>query len=245
MSDGKGSIVAEGVSKVFFLEGKLSFVLENINLDIKPGEFVALLGPTGCGKTTLVNLLTGLYKPTSGRILINGFEITKMGENAVCEVRSNFLGMMFQNINLLPGLSIMENVELPLLLRGKMAEHHREKVLDLLKLVGLKEKMRNLPRQLSMGELRKAAIARALVTDPEILILDEPTGDLDSLTIDELLILLRSLNILNRKTILVTTHNPKVAAAVRRRITLQQRGRSNTWFSTSETYRHVPSINLK
>lgn len=245
MSDGKGSIVAEGVSKVFFLEGKLSFVLENINLDIKPGEFVALLGPTGCGKTTLVNLLTGLYKPTSGRILINGFEITKMGENAVCEVRSNFLGMMFQNINLLPGLSIMENVELPLLLRGKMAEHHQEKVLDLLKLVGLKEKMRNLPRQLSMGELRKAAIARALVTDPEILILDEPTGDLDSLTIDELLILLRSLNILNRKTILVTTHNPKVAAAVRRRITLQQRGRSNTWFSTSETYRHVPSINLK
>ncbi len=245
MNDGKGSIVAEDVSKVFFLEDKLSFVLENINLDIKPGEFVALLGPTGSGKTTLVNLLTGLYRPTSGRILVNGFDITKMREDAVCEVRSNFLGIMFQNINLLPGLSIIENVELPLLLRGKMGGHHRERALDLLKLVGLKEKMWNLPRQLSMGELRKAAIARALVTDPEILILDEPTGDLDSLTIDELLILLRSLNILHRKTILVTTHNPKVATAARRRIVLQQRGRSNTWFSTSETYRHTPSINLK
>jgi putative ABC transport system ATP-binding protein len=231
MSVGSGSIEAEDVSKVFFFEDRPSFILEKINLDIKSGEFVALVGPTGSGKTTLLNLLTGLYKPNSGRILVNGFEITKMKEDAVSEIRANYLGIMFQNINLLPGLSILENVELPILLRGKKDGHKRDKAIDLLKLVGLMEKMEYYPPQLSMGELRKVGIARALVTDPEILVLDEPTGDLDILTVDELLILLRSLNVLYNKTILIATHSPNVADIAHRRISLQQKGRTNTWLA--------------
>ena len=231
MSAGSGGIETEDVSKVFFFEERPSFVIEDVNIDVRPSEFVALMGPTGSGKTTLLNLITGLYKPTSGRILVNGFEITNMKEDALSEIRANYLGIMFQNINLLPSLSIVENVELPMLLRGKREGHIREKALDLLKLVGIMEKMEYFPPQLSMGELRKAAIARALVTDPDILILDEPTGDLDMLTIDELLILLRSLNVLYEKTILVATHDPKVADVAHRKIVLQQKGRSNIWFA--------------
>ncbi len=229
MNVGNGSIETRNVSKVFFFEGKPSFVLKDVNVKIRPGEFVALVGPTGSGKTTLINLITGMYKPTSGRIRVNEQEITTMREDDVAEFRSNFLGIMFQNINMLPGLSILENVELPLLLRGKMDGLQGEKARDLLRLVGLSEKMQHIPRQLSMGELRKAAVARALVTDPQILILDEPTGDLDSLTLDELLILLRSLNVLYEKTILVATHNPKIANTAHRRIVLQQKGAGNTW----------------
>lgn len=230
MNVGNGSIETRNVSKVFFFEDRPSFVLKNVNVRIRPAEFVALMGPTGSGKTTLVNLITGMYKPTSGWIRVNEQEISSMGEDNVAEFRSNFLGIMFQNINLLPDLSILENVELPLLLRGKRDERRREKAQDLLKLVGLSEKIRHIPRQLSMGELRKVALARALVTDPQILILDEPTGDLDALTLDELLILLRSLNVLYEKTILVATHNPKIANVAHRRIVLQRRGNGNTWF---------------
>ena len=186
-------------------------VLSNISLDVPEGEFLALMGPSGSGKTTLLNLVAGIDKPNTGQVIVNKTDITRLGESDLAGWRAGHVGFIFQFYNLLPVLTAYENVELPLLLTGLSKRERREHVEAALKLVGLGDRMRHYPRQLSGGQEQRVAIARAIVTDPTILVADEPTGDLDKTSADEIMTLLDRLNKEFRKTILMVTHDPRAA----------------------------------
>jgi putative ABC transport system ATP-binding protein len=190
-------------------------VLNNINLTIPEGDFVALMGPSGSGKTTLLNLIAGIDQPTKGEIIINGTDISRFGESSLAKWRANNIGFIFQFYNLIPVLTAYENVELPLLLTKLSKAERKKHVETALSIVGLSDRMHHYPRQLSGGQEQRVAIARAIVTDPLIIVADEPTGDLDKQAATEILTLLRRLNDEFKKTIIIVTHDPHAAESAK------------------------------
>ena len=197
-------------------------VLRNINLEIAEGEFIAFMGPSGSGKTTLLNLIAGIDKPTSGTIVIAGTDITELNESELAVWRSRNIGFIFQFYNLIPVLTALENVELPLILSPLSKKERRAHAETALEVVGLAERMDHFPRQLSGGQEQRVAIARAIATDPAILVADEPTGDLDKNSAEEVLNLIERLNRELRKTILMVTHDPRAAERARARRQLEK-----------------------
>jgi len=186
-------------------------VLHNINLDIPQGQFTALMGPSGSGKTTLLNLIAGIDKPTSGTMAVTGEDISRLNEGEMAKWRAKHIGFIFQFYNLLPVLTAYENVELPLLLTNLSRKERKEHVETALSIVGLGERMKHYPRQLSGGQEQRVAIARAIVSDPTLLLADEPTGDLDKNSAEEIMTLLGRLNKEFNKTIIMVTHDPRAA----------------------------------
>jgi putative ABC transport system ATP-binding protein len=190
-------------------------VLRNISLTIPGGEFVAFMGPSGSGKTTLLNLIAGIDKPTEGKIFVAGTNVAELSETALALWRARNVGFIFQFYNLIPVLTALENVELPLLLTPLSRGARRDHAATALAIVGLGERVHHYPRQLSGGQEQRVAIARAIVTDPTILVADEPTGDLDKASAEEVLDLMDRLNRELKKTILMVTHDPRAAERAR------------------------------
>jgi putative ABC transport system ATP-binding protein len=205
-----------GVAKTYARGGEEVRVLENLDLDVPSASWEALMGPSGSGKTTLLNLIAGLDRPTSGTVEVSGKHLEGLGEGALAKWRSSTIGFVFQSYNLLPVLTALENVELPLLLTSLGSAERKKRAQTALRVVGLEDRMQHYPRQLSGGQEQRVAIARAIVNDPTIIVADEPTGDLDRKAADEILSLLDKLNTQLGKTILMVTHDP--AAAERAKI---------------------------
>ena len=206
-----------------FRHGEIEVVaLNRVTLDIQDGEFVALMGPSGSGKSTLLHIIAGIDRPTSGACLVHGTNVGTLSETELAGWRNNHVGFVFQTFNLIPVLTAFENVELPLLLTNLSAAERRAHVDAALELVGLGDRMHHLPRQLSGGQEQRVAIARALVTDPTLLVADEPTGNLDAHSAAEVLALLQTLNRSAGKTVIVVTHDPKAAAYARRTVHLEK-----------------------
>jgi putative ABC transport system ATP-binding protein len=197
-------------------------VLHGITLDIPKGDFVALMGPSGSGKTTLLNLIGGLDQPTAGEILVDGKRIDRLSSGELSRWRASNVGFVFQFYNLLPVLTAERNVELPLLLTKMGGAERLKRAQVALEIVGLKDRARHKPRELSGGQEQRVAIARALVSDPTLLVCDEPTGDLDRTTADEILTLLQRLNREYGKTIVMVTHDPKAAEFANRTVHLDK-----------------------
>jgi len=209
-------VTMRGVSKLFHRGSEDIRVLDALDLDIQPGEFLALMGPSGSGKSTLLNLLAGLDQPTSGQIAIGGDRIEAMSRRQLANWRARHVGFVFQFYNLLPVLSAERNVELPLLLTNLSKAERRDHVATALKIVGLAHRAKHTPRTLSGGEQQRVGIARAIVTDPTLILADEPTGDLDRKTGDGILDLMQALNRDQKKTIVMVTHDPHAAARASR-----------------------------
>jgi putative ABC transport system ATP-binding protein len=186
-------------------------VLDRVTISVDEGDFLGLMGPSGSGKSTLLNLLAGIDRPTRGTVRIGGTDISSLGENALAAWRARHIGFIFQLYNLIPVLTAFENVELPLLLTSLSKATRREHVLTALNIVGLGDRAKHYPRQLSGGQEQRVAIARAIVTDPTLLLADEPTGDLDARSAAEVLTLLQRLNQEFKKTIVMVTHDPHAA----------------------------------
>jgi putative ABC transport system ATP-binding protein len=218
----KTLIAIEHVEKVYHRDALEIPVLDDVNLEIPEGEFVSLMGPSGSGKTTLLNLIAGIDQPTHGRIVIGGDDIAKMSQSELARWRSRTVGFIFQLYNLLPVLTAFENVELPLLLTPLKKAERRRHVDTALNIVNLADRAEHYPRQLSGGQEQRVAIARAIVSDPAILVADEPTGDLDAKAAEEILILLNRLNGEFNKTIVMVTHDPKAAARAHRMVHLDK-----------------------
>jgi putative ABC transport system ATP-binding protein len=199
------------VKKIYTRDSQQIVVLDGINLTVPEGEFLALMGPSGSGKTTLLNLIAGIDRPTSGQVVVAGTDVGRLSESALAAWRSRNIGFIFQFYNLIPVLNALENVELPLLLTGLSRRERRERALLALKVVGLADRAKHYPRQLSGGQEQRVAIARAVVTDPAVLVADEPTGDLDARSAEEILQLLETLNREFGKTIVMVTHDPRAA----------------------------------
>jgi putative ABC transport system ATP-binding protein len=211
-----GALVeVRGVRKVYRRDRQDVTVLDGIDLDIEAGAFEALMGPSGSGKTTLLNLIAGIDDPTSGTIRVGQRDISRMGEAERARWRAHTIGFIFQFYNLMPVLTAAQNVELPLLLTRLSRQERLRRVEVALNLVGLLDRKDHLPRQLSGGQQQRVAIARALVSDPIMIVADEPTGDLDRNSADEVLALLSTLNEVLRKTILMVTHDPHAARAAK------------------------------
>jgi len=204
-------IQIQNVSKSYWRDSFEIPVLNNLSLDVKQGEFMALMGPSGSGKTTLLNLIAGIDKPTSGKVVVAETEISNLGESALAKWRANNVGFVFQFYNLIPVLTAFENVELPLLLTKLSKAERKKHVETVLDIVGLGNYVQHYPKQLSGGQEQRVAIARAVVTDPILLVADEPTGDLDKNSAAEILTLLERLNKEFNKTILMVTHDPHAA----------------------------------
>ena len=197
-------------------------VLKGVNLEIPEGDFLALMGPSGSGKTTLLNLIGGLDLPTAGSVEVGGVPISKLGGGSLSKWRSRNIGFVFQLYNLLPVLTAERNVELPLLLTRLSKSERRKRVGIALRVVGLADRAKHYPRQLSGGQEQRVGIARAIVTDPTLLLCDEPTGDLDRKAGDEILELLRTLNGEHKKTIVMVTHDPHAAERANRTLHLEK-----------------------
>jgi putative ABC transport system ATP-binding protein len=197
-------------------------VLKGVNLEVPSGDFLALMGPSGSGKTTLLNLMGGLDTPTGGSVEVGGVRISELGGGRLSRWRSQHIGFVFQLYNLLPVLTAERNVELPLLLTRLSKADRRRRVAIALKIVGLADRARHYPRQLSGGQEQRVGIARAIVTDPTLLLCDEPTGDLDRKSGDEILDLLQALNREHGKTIVMVTHDPHAADRARRTLHLEK-----------------------
>ena len=204
-------IEIDRVSKTYTRGNNDVPVLSDLSLSIEQGDFLALMGPSGSGKTTLLNLIGGLDKPSGGSIAIGGQRIDALSQSALAKWRSRNVGFVFQFYNLLPVLTAQKNVELPLLLTSLSGSDRKKRALAALKIVGLEERSGHRPNELSGGQEQRVAIARAIVSDPELLVCDEPTGDLDRVTADEILDLLQLLNEEHGKTIVMVTHDPKAA----------------------------------
>jgi putative ABC transport system ATP-binding protein len=205
------SIVLRGVTKEYRRDEFRIPVLVNLDLGVEEGEFLALMGPSGSGKTTLLNLIAGLDRPTEGEVIVQGQDIGAMSESQVTRWRADHVGFIFQLYNLIPVLTAFENVELPLLLTSLSKKKRRENVMTALRVVGLAGREDHYPRQLSGGQEQRVAIARALVTDPYLIVADEPTGDLDRQSAGEILELMEQLNREFHKTIVMVTHDPLAA----------------------------------
>jgi putative ABC transport system ATP-binding protein len=209
-----------GIVKAYERGGETLRVLDGLDLDVLTGSFEALMGPSGSGKSTLLNLIAGLDRPTAGTLTIGGKRIDQMNEGQLAKWRANTIGFVFQSYNLLPVLTAVENVELPLLLTPVPSSERRKRAETALRVVGLPDRMTHYPRQLSGGQEQRVAIARAIVNDPAIIVADEPTGDLDRQSADDILALLEKLNRELGKTIVMVTHDPAAAerASVIRRL---------------------------
>ena len=213
MSAANGNLVrVRGVDKVFRRGSEEIHVLGGLDLEIPKGEFLALMGPSGSGKSTLLNLIGGLDRPTKGAVEVGGQRIDRLGERQLAAWRARHVGLVFQFYNLIPVLTAERNVELPLLLTHLSRAQRKQHVETALGVVGLGHRTKHYPRQLSGGEQQRTGIARAIVTDPTLLLCDEPTGDLDRKSGDEILALLSALNREHGKTIVMVTHDPHAAA---------------------------------
>jgi len=216
MSDLGDQVQVQDLHKVFHRGSERIDVLQGLDLTIPEGDFVALMGPSGSGKTTLLNLLGGLDKPTQGTVQVAGERIDRLSGGALARWRARHVGFVFQLYNLLPALTAERNIELPLLLTSMTRSDRRERVAAALSLVGLSDRGKHYPRQLSGGQEQRVGIARAIINDPTILLCDEPTGDLDRKSSDETLDLLSALNEQHNKTIVMVTHDPHAAERAHR-----------------------------
>ena len=215
-------VTVRNLSKIY-AQGEIQVTaLNQISLTIAAGEFLTLMGPSGSGKSTLLHIIAGVDRPTSGECLVQGVDVTQLNESELADWRNQNVGFVFQTFNLIPVLTAFENVELPLLLTRLGSAQRRRQVEAVLDLVGLSDRMHHLPRQLSGGQEQRVAIARALVTDPKIVVDDEPTGNLDSRSAQEVLGLLQSLSRPAGKTVIMVTHDPKAAAFGSRSIHLEK-----------------------
>jgi len=215
--ENNGALVrVQDVHKVYRRGDERIDILQGIDLEVPRGDFLALMGPSGSGKTTLLNLIGGLDRPTSGTVEVAGQPIHRLSDGQLARWRARHVGFVFQFYNLLPVLTAERNVELPLLLTALPAAQRRQHVATALGVVGLSDRARHYPRQLSGGQEQRVGIARAIVTDPTLLLCDEPTGDLDRKSGDEILDLLQALNREHGKTIIMVTHDPQAAARARR-----------------------------
>ena len=205
------AVEIRNVKKIFKREATEVVALSNTSLGLESGGFLCLMGPSGSGKSTLLNLIAGIDRPTSGDVIVDGKNISSMSESQLATWRNHTIGFIFQSFNLIPVLTAFENVELPLLLTKLSKAQRRAHVETALSLVGLTERAAHYPRQLSGGQEQRVAIARAIVTDPALILADEPTGDLDAQSADEILAILEKLNQDSRKTIVMVTHDPRAA----------------------------------
>lgn len=206
-----GLVEIQNVSKAY-QRGSMDIpVLQNINLSIADGDFMALMGPSGSGKSTLLNLIAGIDKPTQGSIIVGGTDVASLSESALAKWRSYHVGFIFQFYNLMPVLTAYENVELPLHLTNLSKKERDERIQKVLTIVGLGDRMKHYPNQLSGGQQQRVAIARAIVTDPTLIVADEPTGDLDRTSAEEIMTLMTRLNQELGKTIVMVTHDPHAA----------------------------------
>jgi putative ABC transport system ATP-binding protein len=223
MSNNNGVLVSvREVEKVFRRGAEQIHVLSGLNLEVPQGDFLALMGPSGSGKSTLLNLIGGLDRPSRGTVAIGGERLDAMSDRALAAWRARHVGLVFQFYNLLPVLTAERNVELPLLLTHLSKAQRRKHVEAALKIVGLSHRQKHYPRQLSGGEQQRVGIARAIVTDPTLLLCDEPTGDLDRKSGDEILGLLQALNSEHGKTIIMVTHDPHASAHAKRTVYLNK-----------------------
>jgi putative ABC transport system ATP-binding protein len=204
-------VSVQNVSKSYWRDSLEIPVLHDISFEVPEGEFLGLMGPSGSGKTTLLNLIAGIDQPSKGSLVVAGTDVAKLNESQLAKWRSKNVGFVFQFYNLLPVLTAFENVELPLLLSKLSKKERKEHVEFTLKVVGLEDRMNHYPKQLSGGQEQRVAIARAIVSDPTLLIADEPTGDLDKTSAEEILKLLVQLNTQFKKTIVMVTHDPRAA----------------------------------
>jgi putative ABC transport system ATP-binding protein len=212
VSQASGLLVdVRDVVKTYRRDAQELTVLNGISLRVPEGEFVALMGPSGSGKTTLLNLIAGIDRPTSGQVNVAGTDVAQLSESDLAKWRSRNVGFIFQFYNLIPVLTAVENVELPLLLTRLNKRERRDRALTALKVVGLADRSSHYPRQLSGGQEQRVAIARAIVADPKVLVADEPTGDLDAKSAEEILGLMETLNREFKKTIVMVTHDPRAA----------------------------------
>ena len=216
------SVEVRDVRKVYRREAEQVPVLDGVSLKIEDGEFVALMGPSGSGKTTLLNLIGGIDHPTSGDVIVAGTNIAQMKGDALARWRSATIGYIFQLYNLIPVLTALQNVELPLLLVKMSGAERKKRATTALELVGLADRLKHFPRQLSGGQEQRVAIARALVSDPSVLLADEPTGDLDRKSAEDVLQLLDRLNREFKKTIVMVTHDPHSAERATRQFHLDK-----------------------
>jgi putative ABC transport system ATP-binding protein len=206
------SVDVQNLRKIYKRGSQNIVVLDGMNLQVPDGEFVALMGPSGSGKTTLLNCIAGIDRPTSGTVTVGGSGVTSLSEGALAKWRSRHVGFIFQFYHLIPVLTALANVELPLLLTNLPKKQRRERARTALAVVGLADRAKHYPRQLSGGQEQRVAIARAIVTDPDVLVADEPTGDLDAQSAEDILNLLETLNRDFKKTIVMVTHDPRAAA---------------------------------
>ena len=199
------------VTKTYMSGGRPLEVLKGINLKVEPGEFMAIMGPSGSGKSTLLNMIGALDRPTSGKVYINGTDLSHLNDNQIADVRNTEIGFIFQFFNLIPRMDAQRNIELPMAIKGISRGQRKKRALNLLELVGLGDRADHKPSQLSGGEQQRVAIARSLANEPNILLADELTGNLDSKTGEEIMLLLRQLNEEEGKTFILITHDPQVA----------------------------------
>jgi len=211
MSDSSPIVHIRNLSKIYSHGGEDVVALDNIDLDIMPGEFVSLMGPSGSGKSTLLHIIAGIDRPTEGTFTIMGEDISGYNETQLARWRNEHIGFVFQSFNLIPVLTAYENVEMPLLLTSLSAGERAEHVETVLNVVGLGDRMTHYPRELSGGQEQRVAIARALVVDPDLILADEPTGDLDAHSAREIMTILKKLNEDFKKTVVMVTHDPHAA----------------------------------
>ena len=222
MSANGNIVTIRDLSKIY-KQGEIDVTaLNRVSLDIRTGEFLVLMGPSGSGKSTLLHIIAGIDRPTRGEVRVQDIDITHLNESALADWRNHNVGFVFQTFNLIPVLTAYENVELPLLLTRLSSKERRRLVTTALDLVGLGDRMKHLPKQLSGGQEQRAAIARALVTDPSLVVADEPTGNLDSHSAQEVLGILQSLSKDMGKTVIMVTHDPKAAAFGSRQVHLEK-----------------------
>jgi putative ABC transport system ATP-binding protein len=199
------------VTKTYMSGGRPLEVLKRIDLKVEPGEFMAIMGPSGSGKSTLLNMIGALDRPTSGKVYINGTDLSQLNDNQIADVRNTEIGFIFQFFNLIPRMDAQSNVELPMAIKGVSRTQRDKRARDLLNLVGLGDRLHHKPSQLSGGEQQRVAIARSLANEPNLILADELTGNLDSMTGAEIMLLLKQLNKEEGKTFILITHDPQVA----------------------------------
>jgi putative ABC transport system ATP-binding protein len=219
-SNGDPVVIVKDVVKEYRRNDNVLTVLQNMNLELAAGDYVSLMGPSGSGKSTLLNLIAGLDKPTSGSVIVCGQDLGKTSQSDLAKWRARHVGFIFQMYNLIPVLTAYENVELPLTLTPLNKKQRAQQVKTALEIVGLADRMDHYPRQLSGGQEQRVSIARAVATDPTLIVADEPTGDLDAKSGNEILELMHRLNDEFHKTIIMVTHDPKAAARAKRNLNL-------------------------
>lgn len=206
--------------KDYVLSGETIHALRGVTFDVPEGDYISIMGPSGSGKSTLLNVLGCLDRPSSGKFVLGGVDVSEMNDDARAEIRSTRIGFIFQSYNLLPALTVVENIEIPLYYSGRLGADSRRRCLELAEMVGLSKRLDHRPTQLSGGQQQRVAIARSLVNDPEFILADEPTGNLDSVTTNEILSILERLNREGR-TIVMVTHEPEVAKRTKRAVVLR------------------------